>query len=882
MPSILKRLGLRKKTKTPPSRNFASSSTTTPASSSLKVRVSASGNGSSSLSHKPGKNVPLHREYPDSEDDLTHVMQESSSADTTTAPPAMMSPIIDAATTTNKTDSSAAARSTGHSHSKKDRHFFSLHRHHHNHASQSDDKKARASRSKSPSSERAAVGGGLLRGRLSRSKSPAPERSMMEVNNTSTGTEVGSFRRRISRSKSPSSERNTVPDPFVSYNISGKRRKPKDVPVEEMQHQQSQQQHQQNSHNSHNTNIPSTPATVETADTSFSADSPPPSPKSSLRRHNAIPRQVSTTRIQLEASSSTEEDPKNQASERVRRLIKPRNLAISTEPPSGSPPSSPKTAVATPESSVKSQKNIKSSLRNGGSSIRSSPKNGDLGLAPSASGEKKDQRRATPPTGNAISKSQAQRHREREKIRIARAAAALDNKGNKLFERGQYDKAMETYTKALKLKKRTFHAMLEEADDYLENALDEDNEVLQDEKTDPQMLVSMATSINNIGYLRQRSGAATPDETMAAYKKSLRIKQKVLGKDHLSVGKTLNNIGSVFYLKRDFDGALASYTEAMEIMNANLGAQHPDVATVWSNIGDVHLGKRNLEGALQNYRYALTIRWQLFGERDPRTIRLLEKIAAIEVGESMMEQTRQSITQSDAQYYGEDMELMDLGMQPFAVELKQLHEEVEADVLYVDSMERKMSIDMLKDKVTIFRGMREMEAEFQRSRDSSRSLQSHQRDESERSEDAINHVDSTASEGSEPLPFQSRNPERAAALQNVRDRLAKLRSEREALSGEKTARTSIGESKDGTVTSATRSLNSSQGSISYSPKPSLTVSRLKGGNYKDAADSVKSALKLKRGIESLRSLPLNETKTSEDDSAQKQELAQFYQRLVQA
>jgi tetratricopeptide (TPR) repeat protein len=84
-----------------------------------------------------------------------------------------------------------------------------------------------------------------------------------------------------------------------------------------------------------------------------------------------------------------------------------------------------------------------------------------------------------------------------------------------------------------------------------------------DRDMDPKLLVSMATSINNIGYLRQRAGEATPDETMAAYKKSLRIKRKILGNDSLSVGKTLNNIGSVYYLKKEFEGALPAYEEAL-------------------------------------------------------------------------------------------------------------------------------------------------------------------------------------------------------------------------------------------------------------------------------------------------------------------------------
>ena len=126
--------------------------------------------------------------------------------------------------------------------------------------------------------------------------------------------------------------------------------------------------------------------------------------------------------------------------------------------------------------------------------------------------------------------------------RVAKAATALDNRGNEFFEKGHYDKAMAAYSRALKLKRRTFHSMLEEADNLFDENFQNNN--LDTSDVDPKLLVIMATSINNIGYLRQRAGEATPDETMAAYNKSLRIKRKLLGNGSLSVGKTLNNIAS--------------------------------------------------------------------------------------------------------------------------------------------------------------------------------------------------------------------------------------------------------------------------------------------------------------------------------------------------
>lgn len=289
----------------------------------------------------------------------------------------------------------------------------------------------------------------------------------------------------------------------------------------------------------------------------------------------------------------------------------------------------------------------------------------------------------------------------REAERIARAAAALDNKGNELFERGHFDKAMSCYGKALKLKRRTFAHLLEEADDMEEQLM-----MCEEKKADPQMLVSMATSINNIAYLRQRNGDATPEETAAAYKKSLKIKRRILGNDSLSVGKTLNNIGSVHYLKREFALALPAYDEALKVMKANLGDKHPDVATVMSNIGDVYLGQGNPEISLLKYRQALAIRWESFGEKDPRVVRLLEKIAKVEIGDRML---GPSLNREGAQTSwdnDEASEMMVEGAKPIAEELKTLQEQIARDIEHVDFMERKATVEMLKDKIVIIRGMR--------------------------------------------------------------------------------------------------------------------------------------------------------------------------------
>jgi len=413
------------------------------------------------------------------------------------------------------------------------------------------------------------------------------------------------------------------------------------------------------------------------------------------------------------------------------------------------------------------------------------------------------------------------RAQRRETERIARAAAALDNKGNQLFEKGYYDKAMEIYTKALRLKRRTFHTLLDEADDILDEALEGENLARNPEKADAKLLVSMATSINNIGYLRQRSGEATHDETMAAYRKSLRIKREILGMDSLSVGKTLNNIGSVHYLKREFPDALVAYTEALRIMQSNLGDFDKDVATVWSNMGDVYwaMGKQK-EQSLEHYRTALTIRWERFGEHDPRVVRLLEKIAAIEIGDKMLAQSElQNATNANARHMIDEDDLFDLDNRPVVQELHMLHNEVEKDMMYVDLMQKRMKVDMVKDKVNIMRGMRLLE------------------------ETSKQQMDAMTKTTIPPKSPTTAPTNRETALQNIKNRLAKLRENRETQTEQQT------ENHKKYSTLCGTSLYKATTTTIQRP----TLSSYEPNELKQELDSIRSAFVLKQGIESLRS-----------------------------
>jgi tetratricopeptide (TPR) repeat protein len=269
---------------------------------------------------------------------------------------------------------------------------------------------------------------------------------------------------------------------------------------------------------------------------------------------------------------------------------------------------------------------------------------------------------------------------QRDFDRIVKAASALDAAGNTYFDRGNYSDALASYTKALQLKRQT-----------LQLGVDPESENAQ------QLLTSVATSINNIGYLRQRSGAKS-DEIMAAYQDSLQIKKEILGDTDLSVGKTLNNIGSVYFGARNYQDAMTAYMEAKGIMEQALGENHLDVATVYSNIGDVYLAQKQLDGAHENYAASLGIRWDVLDEHHPKVVRLLEKIAAIEMSDTPLKMQQ-------IQILDDEEEKADA---PVRQELVELRKQVKEDVTYVDNVKRQMALQMIRDKIQLIREMREL------------------------------------------------------------------------------------------------------------------------------------------------------------------------------
>mmetsp|Transcript_6492 Transcript_6492/g.7436 ORF Transcript_6492/g.7436 Transcript_6492/m.7436 type:complete len:441 (+) Transcript_6492:99-1421(+) len=292
--------------------------------------------------------------------------------------------------------------------------------------------------------------------------------------------------------------------------------------------------------------------------------------------------------------------------------------------------------------------------------------------------------------------------------RLLEKAKVLDQKGISSFRQGKYQEALKHYQEALILKRQTLELNVDG------NDCDDDVVVLKNQENDDddatpvsvkdQLLASVATSINNIGFLRQRMNSATVEEIMSVYKESLQIKKRILGENHLSVGTTLNNIGSVYFSNELFHEAMNAYQQALEIMVLKLGNFHLDVATVYSNIGDVYFATDRLEEAEISYDLALKTRWSVIGDNkdrknDPRVVRLLERISTIEMVRMTQESDagrRKVRADSDEVYF------------PHVDSYKKLNNDMRQSVKFMEQMERQLQLEMFRDKIQLVCEMREL------------------------------------------------------------------------------------------------------------------------------------------------------------------------------
>ena len=133
-----------------------------------------------------------------------------------------------------------------------------------------------------------------------------------------------------------------------------------------------------------------------------------------------------------------------------------------------------------------------------------------------------------------------------------------------------------------------------------------------------------ANLFNNLGILFY--GKRDYDRALESYREALGIWKKSLGPEHPDVARVLNNIGVVFMNQGEHDMALKYLRKTYRIEEKELGPDHPKVAQALSNIGIVLHRQGKYAGALENQSKSLAIREKAFGSNHPNLVWTLTAI----------------------------------------------------------------------------------------------------------------------------------------------------------------------------------------------------------------------------------------------------------------
>jgi len=136
-----------------------------------------------------------------------------------------------------------------------------------------------------------------------------------------------------------------------------------------------------------------------------------------------------------------------------------------------------------------------------------------------------------------------------------------------------------------------------------------------------------ATTLNNLATLYSKMGDYT--KALPLYQQALNIRERILGKEHPSYATSLDNLASLYQRMGDYAKALPLYQQALGIRERILGKEHPSYATSLDNLASLYQRMGEYAKALPLYQQALGIRERILGKEHPSYATSLNNLAAL-------------------------------------------------------------------------------------------------------------------------------------------------------------------------------------------------------------------------------------------------------------
>jgi CHAT domain-containing protein/Tfp pilus assembly protein PilF len=123
--------------------------------------------------------------------------------------------------------------------------------------------------------------------------------------------------------------------------------------------------------------------------------------------------------------------------------------------------------------------------------------------------------------------------------------------------------------------------------------------------------LDVASTLHNLAILYRRKSNYAQAEPL--YQRALTIREKALEPEHPDVATSLQSLAILYMMRNDYAKAEPLYQRALTIRVKALGLEHPDVAQTFMNLANLYYFSGNYSKAEPFYQRALTISEKAFG-----------------------------------------------------------------------------------------------------------------------------------------------------------------------------------------------------------------------------------------------------------------------------
>jgi len=146
------------------------------------------------------------------------------------------------------------------------------------------------------------------------------------------------------------------------------------------------------------------------------------------------------------------------------------------------------------------------------------------------------------------------------------------------------------------------------------------------------------STMGNLALLYWQQGRLDQAEQLGL--KTLEIHKRILGEEHPDTMKSRNNLALVYTDQARYDKAEQLCLETLQICKRVLGGEHPDTLSCTNNLADVYSVQGRYDEAEPLYRETLENRLRVLGEEHSQTLFSMMNLAGLHYKQGHFEQAR--------------------------------------------------------------------------------------------------------------------------------------------------------------------------------------------------------------------------------------------------